>query len=355
MGMTAPPSPPCRCTAFCQATGFDGTIRRAETRRDGRCWTARCRSASTPMSRGLPMDLRGRAGHARRVRIGATGMAFFKVTNTVRPPDHRRGPPTTSCRRRPGPISRSCSASASTTRPCARRDRGISDASISSHPSCATDRETERRQRDHPVTTPSIPPSVGGKSAGPPRQKPAAAPWRAGERASAIAGHNSPDSSRDSESDDGRWPTPLRITTTTWSTPAPGRWSARSPPTVMAVGVVIWMKGLFGLPARARSVLFFAGLAGVLYTMSAGGRTWSRKPTQGDHTPVVSIGLRYGMMLFIASEVMFFVGLVLDVLRDGPLPRGARPHPGDRGGPHAAWSTWPPKGVETWTPGSCRC
>ena len=28
---------------------------------------------------------------------------------------------------------------------------------------------------------------------------------------------------------------------------------------------------------------------------------------QGDHTPVVDIGLRYGMILFIASEVMFFV------------------------------------------------
>jgi hypothetical protein len=27
----------------------------------------------------------------------------------------------------------------------------------------------------------------------------------------------------------------------------------------------------------------------------------------GDHTPVVSLHLRYGMILFIASEVMFFV------------------------------------------------
>ena len=29
---------------------------------------------------------------------------------------------------------------------------------------------------------------------------------------------------------------------------------------------------------------------------------------QGYHTPVVQLGLRYGMLLFIASEVMFFVG-----------------------------------------------
>ena len=28
---------------------------------------------------------------------------------------------------------------------------------------------------------------------------------------------------------------------------------------------------------------------------------------KGDHTPIVQIGMRYGMILFIASEVMFFV------------------------------------------------
>ena len=32
-----------------------------------------------------------------------------------------------------------------------------------------------------------------------------------------------------------------------------------------------------------------------------------KEANEGDHTPVVSIGLRYGMILFIASEVMFFV------------------------------------------------
>ena len=28
---------------------------------------------------------------------------------------------------------------------------------------------------------------------------------------------------------------------------------------------------------------------------------------QGHHTPIVQIGMRYGMILFISSEVMFFV------------------------------------------------
>ena len=38
-----------------------------------------------------------------------------------------------------------------------------------------------------------------------------------------------------------------------------------------------------------------------------GGPTSSKRPTAGDHTPVVQMHHRYGMMLFIASEVMFFV------------------------------------------------
>ena len=75
--------------------------------------------------------------------------------------------------------------------------------------------------------------------------------------------------------------------------------------TVMALGGVAWMKGLFGLPAHT-SWLFFAGLAGVLFTMIAWWRDVVNEANAGDHTPVVSIGLRYGMILFIASEVLFF-------------------------------------------------
>ena len=105
---------------------------------------------------------------------------------------------------------------------------------------------------------------------------------------------------------DAPWPTTPSSTTTTWSTRAPGRWSARSPPSVMAIGCVIWMKGLFGLPKgtwwvfaarpRRRALHHVRLVADVV-----------KEANQGDHTPVVSIGLRYGMILFIASEVMFFV------------------------------------------------
>ena len=50
------------------------------------------------------------------------------------------------------------------------------------------------------------------------------------------------------------------------------------------------------------------GVLGILATMFFWWRDVVREATfQGHHTPVVQIGLRYGMALFIASEVMFFV------------------------------------------------
>ena len=78
----------------------------------------------------------------------------------------------------------------------------------------------------------------------------------------------------------------------------------------MAVGLIIWMRsmsegpGLFGLHGPH---VFFVGAAGVLFTMFMWWRDVIREANSGDHTPVVQLHLRYGMILFIASEVMFFV------------------------------------------------
>jgi cytochrome c oxidase subunit 3 len=54
---------------------------------------------------------------------------------------------------------------------------------------------------------------------------------------------------------------------------------------------------------------------------------------QGHHTPVVQIGMRYGMALFIASEVMFFSAFFWAFFDSSLFPRAAT------GG------VWPPKGV----------
>jgi cytochrome c oxidase subunit 3 len=46
---------------------------------------------------------------------------------------------------------------------------------------------------------------------------------------------------------------------------------------------------------------------GLLYTMFMWWRDVIKEANGGDHTPVVQLHLRYGMIMFIASEVMFFV------------------------------------------------
>ncbi|WP_341760060.1 cytochrome c oxidase subunit 3 [Candidatus Endowatersipora endosymbiont of Watersipora subatra] len=53
--------------------------------------------------------------------------------------------------------------------------------------------------------------------------------------------------------------------------------------------------------------LFFLGLTVIFYTMYGWWGDTIKEAGSGDHTPVVSLHLRYGMILFIASEVMFFV------------------------------------------------
>jgi cytochrome c oxidase subunit 3 len=79
---------------------------------------------------------------------------------------------------------------------------------------------------------------------------------------------------------------------------------------LLAIGLIIWMRttasggGLFG--ARGPTV-FFTGAAGILLTMYMWWRDVIGEAHGGDHTPIVQLHLRYGMILFIASEVMFFV------------------------------------------------
>ena len=76
--------------------------------------------------------------------------------------------------------------------------------------------------------------------------------------------------------------------------------------TVLAIGGVTYMKGLFGMPAGTTGLMLF-GFAFVAVVMFGWWREVIKESRGGDHTPVVQIGLRYGMLMFIASEVMFFV------------------------------------------------
>jgi cytochrome c oxidase subunit III len=112
---------------------------------------------------------------------------------------------------------------------------------------------------------------------------------------------------------------------------------------VMAIGAIFWMHHSFA----AAPFIFFAGVIGVLYTMIGWWRDVAREAThQGHHTRVVQISHRYGMILFIASEVMFFVAWFWAYFNVALFPTDV----------HMAARTefiggvWPPKGIETFDP-----
>lgn len=69
--------------------------------------------------------------------------------------------------------------------------------------------------------------------------------------------------------------------------------------------VLNWHPEVFG---SAAAVVMWAGLAGLIATFFMWFRNIVIEAQRGDHTPVVQLHMRYGMILFIASEVMFFVG-----------------------------------------------
>jgi cytochrome c oxidase subunit III len=102
-----------------------------------------------------------------------------------------------------------------------------------------------------------------------------------------------------------------------------------------AVGLIIWMRsmgggeGLFGLRGPAP---FAVGFAGILFTMLMWWRDVIREANTKDakanpfyHTPVVQLHLRYGMILFIASEVMFFVAWFWAYFDASLFPAGIHP------------------------------
>jgi len=116
---------------------------------------------------------------------------------------------------------------------------------------------------------------------------------------------------------------------------------------VLAFGAVTFMKGLFGLP-KGTWWLAAIGFAGVIYTMIGWWIDVVKEANHGDHTPVVSIGLRYGMIMFIASEVMFFVAWFWIFFEMALFHNVRTASAIDE--VRAAWQTWPPKGVETVSP-----
>ena len=109
---------------------------------------------------------------------------------------------------------------------------------------------------------------------------------------------------------------------------------------IMAVGAVVFMHN------HASPWALILGFIGVLYTMFGWWSDVIKEAHHGDHTPVVSLHLRYGMLMFIASEVMFFVAWFWAFF-DASLFTG---EPIQEARALATGGVWPPKGVEVFDP-----
>jgi len=101
---------------------------------------------------------------------------------------------------------------------------------------------------------------------------------------------------------------------------------------VLAIGIILWMhdKGPW---------IMFVGVAGVLYTMlSWWGDVIREAEHEGHHTPIVELHHRFGMLLFITSEVMFFIAWFWAYFNAALMPTDA------------IGGTWPPQGIEVFDP-----
>lgn len=133
-------------------------------------------------------------------------------------------------------------------------------------------------------------------------------------------------------------------------TPLLGSFSALT----MFFGLVMWMH-----PEQFSygSLVFGLGFISVMYTFYAWWSDVVHEAHAGDHTPVVQLHLRYGMIMFIASEVMFFVAwfwawfdyslfpVPLELVKDAETHAFTITNLiGQEGA--AALMQWPPKGLE---------
>lgn len=104
---------------------------------------------------------------------------------------------------------------------------------------------------------------------------------------------------------------------------------------IMLFGAVLWMHG-------SGPWMFLIGLLGVLYVMYGWWADVVKEANTGDHTPVVRIGLRYGVIMFIMSEAMFFVAWFWAFFKNALYPMGPLSPAVD--------GIWPPAGIETFDP-----
>lgn len=116
---------------------------------------------------------------------------------------------------------------------------------------------------------------------------------------------------------------------------------------VLAVGAILWMKGIAFFGVQPGSFVFGAGLIGLIAVLVLWWRDVLNEAVyQGFHTRVVQISHRYGMILFIASEVMFFFAWFWAFFDASLFPSD----PVEYLRLEYTGGTWPPKGIEVIDP-----
>ncbi len=109
-------------------------------------------------------------------------------------------------------------------------------------------------------------------------------------------------------------------------------------PLVGAFAALVLVGGVLALFKDLGYSILIAGFVLTAVTMVLWWRDVVREAHSGYHTPVVGIGLRYGMMLFIASEVMFFSAFFWAYFTYALYPTAGIEH------------TWPPPNIVTFQP-----
>ncbi|RJF83678.1 cytochrome c oxidase subunit 3 [Azospirillum cavernae] len=104
---------------------------------------------------------------------------------------------------------------------------------------------------------------------------------------------------------------------------------------LLATGMVLYMHG-------SGKLLLILGVLSILGVMFGWWRDVIKEAVvEKAHTPVVKIGLRYGMALFIASEVMFFAAFFWAFFGAALFPKASPTNPE---------AHWPPPGIEVIDP-----
>ena len=120
--------------------------------------------------------------------------------------------------------------------------------------------------------------------------------------------------------------------------PSPWPFAAGVSALVVAFGFISFMHG-------EGNALFYVGALLLVLTAAAWWRDVIREgEVEGHHTPIVQIGLRYGMALFIASEVMFFVAWFWAFFDVALYPGAASPELIAR--KEVLGGVWPPLNME---------